>query len=403
MPLPIGSQSNVIEKRARWFVAPQSGGGLANAAYPVGAAPTDTTGGPVRVLVGSSIEHSQARELHGQTKQGARAFVGETYSAMRDTPFTIKARSVPPENLAGTVMPELHHLLRQVCGARTISAGTQIQYAPANIIRPTPLTIARLANENDAIFGEWGIDAVVNSWTLRWAGGAPPEHEFSGKIANYVAAAITTVNGAVTSSTSVTVSGASVINVGGRVQFGSDDNGGSGYLVSAIDAAGTGLTLATAVTVSDGAVVRPFMPAPTYTSQPPLGMVTGAVTIGGAQTPMTALEFTVDNQIQYIEDELGSAAFSDAVPGEQMIGGTLTLRATEQEVRRLVASQQFATAALVVSLGDGSTNRNHVLSVPQAEFNVSSIQPADVSTTQVQFRALDSTDDAADAFTFTMS
>lgn len=400
MPIQLGTESNLIESRARWFASPQAAGGTL--AVPVGAAVTDSAGGPIRALPGSSIDVTQSRALHGMTKEGTREYVGSTYTSMRDVPWTLKTRIIPPPDLDGTLMPEPHHLTRAAFGARTINAGTSIVYTAADIVRPNIVSLARLFNEGDPIFGEWLRDCVVAKWTLRWQGGQPPEMEYSGKAAGYVAASRTQLAAAVVSSTTITIDDADALQVGARVTIGGDDNSGAGYLVTARTNATT-FVVGTSLSAADNAVVVPFMPAPTYSDQEPLGAVVGGVTLGGVQIPLQGIEFSIDNQVAFIEDELGTESFSDGVPGDQALLGKLTLRATRDEVARHVGRQRFGTSALLLSCGDGAANRDHVFSWPQIEAWVSPVQPGPVSTTTVDFRALDSVDDAGDAFTYTVS
>lgn len=399
MPLQIGTESNVIQDRGRWFVAPQAVGGTI--VYPVGAAPTDTTGGPLRTLGGSSIDHAQQREKHGFTKQGTREFIGSLYTSMRDTPWKIEARLTPPSNFTA-IVPELHHLLTALLGSRTINAGTSYVYEAADIDRHDLLSLARLYNEQDEIFAEWLGDCVVSKGVFKWAGGSPPTWEFEGKAATYIAAGYTTLDGDVTTSTTIVIADGDAINVGARITIGTDDNGGAGYLVTDRTDATT-FVLDQSLSAADGATVRPFMPAPTYSTEPPIGAISGAVTLGGAQLPLTSLEFTIDNQTTFSEDEIATEAFADGIPGDQDLMGQFTVRATESQVADLVARQQFGTAALELACGDGAAGRNHTLSWPQIEMWVSNVQAAPVGTIAVDFRALDSVDGAGDAFTYTVA
>lgn len=397
MPLPVASESTVIRERQRFYIMPQAASGTLGA--PGGADPTTTTGGPCRVLE-SDFAVSIQKELHGFSQDGARDFVGSTYEKMREIPWTIKTRIAPPRNLSGTVVPETHHLMAAIFG-RSTYAGSEIQYLTDDKRRGSLLSLARLVNFNDRIFGEWLVDAIPNSVKFDCRGGEPPTLEFAGEAAQHIGCASTTLAAAMSSTDEATITHGNIADPGARVSIGSEDGSGAGLVVTSN--AGTALVIGSSISAADGAEVRPFMPDPTYSDQPALGAIEGGITIDGLQVPAQGFSVTVDWGTEYIRDEWGSSGLTDGVPGKQAITGEVVLRATESAVRRIVQNKRFATGAFAVAFGDGSTLRDQNLTAANVEFWVDRLSVDRVGALTIPFRCLDSTDGARDALIYSVA
>ena len=94
---------------------------------------------------------------------------------------------------------------------------------------------------------------------------------------------------------------------------------------------------------------------------------------------------------------------TDGPPGMSTLGGNITLRATENVLKYLPASGQFAAKNLVVTCGTASP-RLVTFTAPQIEIDRDKLTvDAARGTVAMPFRALDSADGAADAFSLVFS
>lgn len=386
--MTLGTQSSAIADRAAVYCSPQAS--TTAITYPVAGPPTTSAGGYVRTL-SSDIGMVQQTAVHGFTKRAPREFAGaagSTYPQIRTQEWSLEARLAPPAALAG--VPELHHLLTAVWGQTSAPTG-QRRYELATLNRHPLLSLARLANVDDRVVGEWLEGCVVSEMSLAWQGGTPPALTFSGRARRHIAAGATTLAAGVTSATAITIpaDAAHSIEVGARISVGAATN----VLVTAVNAAGTTLTVTPAVTAILGAEIRPWMPAPAPVLAQAFGAIEGSVSLGGVALPCTAMQWSINHSSTIVEDEIGAVSMTDAVPGETVMEGALTVRATEQEIRRLVARKRFTPVALTWVAGAG-VGRTATLSMPAIEMWVDkmSLGAGAPGTIEVPFRALDLTE-----------
>lgn len=392
-------QVTVHGRQQAFYVMPQSGSALV---APVGAVATSTTGGPVRVY-STDIAVKVAREVHEMSQEGRRAYSGQTYSGMMEVPVSISTPVIPGSTLAG--VPESFHLLKSVLGSGAFSSGANSTFGPADLNVAQRLSLGRLLNVDAPRFGEWVRDFVANEWKFEWAGGTPPKFTFSGEAANVIQASKALAASLSSATLTLQAGYEFALEVGTRVEIAGDNNSGAGFEVGAVDATGLIYTLTTtpSVSVSSGDSVLPYMPARTYSSQAPIGAVSGSVKFGSVDLPCTGFDFTASLGTEYVKDEVGSAEMSDAPPGISTLGGNLTLRATENVLKFLPASGQFAAKNLVVVCGTASP-RLVTFTAPQIEIDRDKLTvDSGRGTVSMPFRALDSADGAADAFSLVFS
>lgn len=403
MVLAVASESQLIQDRQRFFAAPQPTPGLAGLVPPVGAPPTLTTGGPVRVI-NSAIEVSQDREEHGFAQEGPD-FQGSTFTKPLECPWNFTSRIHPPSNLVGTIMPEIHHFMAAIFGNVTVTPGTSIAYNPVLARRGTRLSLARVGNYNDQFLGEWLYDAIPSRLSFIADGQDAPRFEVSGEAAGHVAATFTTLDGAISAASEITIANPRAVETGSILQVNGDNNAGAGYAVSARNAAGTGLTLPGAtLTAPDGAEVRPFMPDPTYSLQPAFGQIEGVLSIGGVSLAVQSFRLDADLQTEFIKNEAFSSALTDGVPGKLMLTGTTTVRATESQVRFIASRKGFSNSTFNIEYGAGTVGRRLILAAPAVETWVRGANySGQTSTIEVPFKCLDTVEGAADALTATWS
>tara|TARA_Y100000114_G_scaffold26166_2_gene21916 strand:- start:3332 stop:4528 length:1197 start_codon:yes stop_codon:yes gene_type:complete len=392
-------QVTVHGRQQAFFVMPQPTDALV---APVGAVATSTTGGPLRVY-STDIAVKVAREVHEMSQEGRRVYSGQTYSGMMEVPISISTPVIPGSSLTG--VPESFHLLKSVLGSGSFSSGVNSTFGPADLNVAQRLSLARLLNVDAPRFGEWVRDFIPNEFKMEWAGGSPPKFTFTGEAANVIQASkglAATLSG---STLTLQAGYEFALEAGTRVEIAGDNNSGAGWLIASVDSTGLIYTVTgtPSVSISGGESVLPYMPARTYSSQAPIGAVSGSVKFGSVDLPCTGFDFTANLGTEYVKDEVGSAAMTDGPPGMSTLGGNITLRATENVLKFLPASGQFAAKNLVVTCGTASP-RLVTFTAPQIEIDREKLSvDAARGTVAMPFRALDSADGAADAFSLVFS
>jgi hypothetical protein len=188
----------------------------------------------------------------------AQAFV----KGMRGGKWT--AVSYVKPNGAG-VAPDIGELIRAAMGTETVNGGVSVVYSLADAA-PVSLQLARRVGDGlyEVING-----AVVEQMDLELQGNSPPKITFSGSFATYghlfgCTVAANALAAATTVQYTTTMKGS--VSKNARVAFGSEDNAGAGYLVTAVDNTVSPPTmtispgLANGITLGDA--IKPLTPTP---------------------------------------------------------------------------------------------------------------------------------------------
>lgn len=379
-----------------FFVMPQTSDALV---YPVSGPATTSAGGPMRVL-SSDVAPVRGFELHEHSQEGQGAYEGQHYPTMLECPISIVVPIIPGSDL--TAVPEAHHLIASVWGASTFSSGTFMTYSFANITLPTRLSIGRFANMSRPTWGEWASNLLLSTFKLEWAGGSPPQMTFSGEANSHIAAARAEVASTISSQTAVSLGAARVgaVHPNARVTIGTNTD----VLVTAVAANGTDLTLGTAISAAAGDPIFPYAPARSgYSSNPAIGSVGGGFTLFGRTYTPTAVELTVERNLEFEKNTVGASAFTEATAQRLTRSGQVTLRAGDEATALLARIQQrnsTEVAQAVLVIGNQAT-RQSTLTLPRCRLigdKASMDQGA--GTITVPWVAEDSTDGADDAGTW---
>lgn len=221
-------------------------------------------------------------------------------------PMLIKPRA------AGTP-PDGGVLLKGLFGRETIVAGTSVKYHP---LRTSDLRQTHTLWIKDGHFLYRALGVVLTKGTFPIKADNSEEAlgrvNFEGSFAELKWTGTDEVAAvAAGGATAVTVKDAKKFSVGSYVYFGaSNDNGGVGYLVSAVNYGTNVLTipaLTTGVAVDD--LVRPWLPVGVENGTPVSGNL-GAVTRGGTSLPLMSGEITYEFPVKVMNEEKNGQLFA---------------------------------------------------------------------------------------------
>lgn len=302
---------------------------------------------------------------------------------------------VIPSGSAGTP-PDLHPMYKAAMGSYANTPATSDAYTLANSQTPDTLTLLRHMTDvlSESAWGCW-----VDEMTLSVQGGETPKVKFAGGGMGYVLTGTSTLNGAMSGSTTMVVQTADgyAFATNSLIQIGST----SGIVVTA-DSSRPSFTTDGSVTESNGAAVIPYAPTET-TAGSPIAGISGSVTYDSDAVNVTGLEVSLKNGFRPLDDEALEEYPSDFVPGFREVTGNITLRARKDWVVHVANRLEYSTQALTVVLGS-TAGSILTVSVPYAELDYSAIDvPAgdgDVVLT-LPFVALGSSGEDELALTFT--
>jgi len=210
---------------------------------------------------------------------------------------------IRPSGSAGT-QPMSKVLYESLMGVETVSASTSVTYSQAT----TKPSFTLWVKKGDVVKFGRGACCTKAALNLTNKGGAAID--FSGGFLQMGWAGVSAVNGAVSSSTSVTVDNAKLFTADARVQIGSDDNSGDGYIVNSVDVDTNILTLADPVTCSDDAVIKGFLP--TYTAVgSPLENKDTEIKFNGVAKNLKSFSLEISSPVKFLTDEITTSGYAD--------------------------------------------------------------------------------------------
>lgn len=269
---------------------------------------------------------------------------------------------------------------------KPISAGTQpdvgaiitaagFSYA-ANVysLNSSDASSLQLIKAED-VYQEVVNGAWVEELDFNVEGNGIPTMVAKGKFASHghIMGTITAASG---SGTSVTLDSGDAwkITPGARVTVDEDNNSGDGYLVTAVNAAGTGLTLdASAGTLSGGEVVAPFIPS-TTTGGTVLGAIDCSLSVGGSSVGFIDFKLNYKTGISGLDQEASSDRASQVVRGMREVTGTMKFYLLDENAGFLGSAWNGATQEVICRVGADVSGERMLITMPAARLSVAEIE-----------------------------
>lgn len=298
--------------------------------------------------------------------------------------------AVKPQT-AGTA-PDVGELIKAALGVETDGASDVI-YSLSDTVRNS-LQMAR--HVGDGLY-EVATGCAVEQLDIECQGGADPKLTFSGFFATYGwVYGTTVVNNESSSATQIEYNASHPGNLGvnGRVKFGTEDNSGAGYLITAVNQTANPphITISPGLAngVSEGAVIAPFTPTPSLGGTIIGGQSCG-LTVDAVATGFVGLTMSVKTGHHARDKEATATRPTGIIGGKREITGELTVYFKDTENGKILGrAWDGTTRALIIRLGPDVAGSRMKISVPKAFVEVTPIEVPESgeAMAKIKFRAL---------------
>lgn len=278
--------------------------------------------------------------------------------------FTIPLYFSPSGSLGSVPMGKV--LFESLMGTETINASTSVVYSQATTKPSFSLWVQR----GHTLFFARG--ACVSSARINATNKGGAMVTFSGGFMEMGWAGTSTVDGAVSSSSTVVVATGTgkYFTAGAHVKFATDDNSNAGYEIDSIS--GDTLTMVDTVSISDGAAIVGFLPVNTAVGTPLENRKT-AITFDAVAQNIKSLDITINSPVVYLENEITTTNYpADYIEDRRDISGTVNLVFRAADVKYFKDAYDTNMVAIVITIGDTSGDKVQI-GLPTAQLEVPNV------------------------------
>lgn len=267
------------------------------------------------------------------------------------------------------VLPDIDRVFQAASMTATVVPATSVTYNFTNTLVPTAIL------SDNEIVSQLAYGAVVQELGFVFSGNDFTKITASG-IASYSVRTGTselTANAAA-AATAISVTDASLFEVGGYIQAGADNNTNDGYQVTAIDEGLNTIDITPALVVgaSLGDAVGPLIPDLSTAGSSQTG-IAGSITLAGNTLCMTDGSVTITSEYGSQQDKFGVQSYDvNPVLTDRRVNATFTLYGRRSNLTAFVNAARIGTEPLVVTSGDTAPNRFEV-SIPQFQIEVDNL------------------------------
>lgn len=351
-----------------------------------GVLETPTSANAVLVIaataIGQEIEKIEDAQLRGSrsrlTPIKGRTHPGEwslkTYCKPSGTPET---------------PPEADVLFECLMGTKDVSGGKVTYEFDSDTNLPS---FSMWVKKGHAVFALEGC--TVNQATFSVSGGEIVSIDWSGQFMIwYYAGTDELAEQATASSSTITVKDAKRFRGANkiRINIGSDDNSGEGYLVTSINYSTNqlGISPVLGTTQNANALVTGWCPTEsTEVGSPVHGKIT-TVTIGSLNATLLGAQVNVVNNIRYYEDEMNQQWYPTAygAVGVRGVEGSMSLYFRRQVMQYFYKAEYQVSEALSILCGN-ATGSKMQLYMPKIEYKTPTISGDEEIMTELGFTAV---------------
>ncbi len=270
---------------------------------------------------------------------------------------------IRPSGTAGTP-PMGKFLFESLMGTETISAGTSVTYGQAT----TKPSFTLWVKSGHTVF--FGTGACCDKMVLSAVNKGAAKAIFNGGFMKLGWAGTDTVNGAVSSSTTVTVVNGKRFTAGAYVQIDTDTNSGAGYKINSVS--GNDLTMADSITCSDGVTIKGYLPTYTAVGSPVENKNT-SITIGGSSATLKAINLDYTSPAIYQTEEITTSGYpEDYVEDRRNITAKLDMLFRQSTLEYFYDGLNNVSQAVVITIGT-SAGSICTINLPYSEIEVPEI------------------------------
>lgn len=291
--------------------------------------------------------------------------------------------------------PDLGELYRAAFSTETIVGGTSVTYQFSDSQAPRSLELIEHCGDDlmKVINGCYVEQAIIEV-----TGGSAPKVTFSGSFASYhYMFGTATVSGAHSASDpTIQLTDASgdefKLSPGVLIKFGSNDNAGAGYLVTAIDSASLCTISPSLVgSLTGGELVAPVTPSQTFAAGSILGGVECSLSIDSTSIGFISGKVTVNTGIKGLDKEATAAsATSVALTGPRSVEGEYDVYFLDENSRFLGSAWAATTAThnVVMRLGANTAGARCKVNTPKCRFDVMDVPSVDGEVSMAKIKTV---------------
>lgn len=290
------------------------------------------------------------------------------------------------------VAPRLGIFLKAGFGTESISGGASVTYV-LDKAAPRSLQLARYVGDGlyEVITGAW-----VEQIDIEMSGGGDAKVTFSGGFATYGWAFGTTVGvgGALVGASALPYKtedkGAYGKNV--HLKYHTHDNGGAGYLVTAVDDSTTPPTLTVSPVLesaaSEGETIAPCLPSPTWPTETIISAVNSAFTCDSIAMGIISGKFSIKTGIHALDKEATTNRPSRLARGEREVTADFQAYYVDDVTGPIIGRAQAGTATRSLSLriGENVAAQRLTVAAAKAFVTISDVDVPDAEESTVNIK-----------------
>lgn len=294
-------------------------------------------------------------------------------------------------NAAGTA-PDIGEILKAAYGIETVSGGVSVTYSLSGSSLAEPYT-GQLVRHAGNYFFEVANGCVVEEVTYEIAGNDEPKISFSGSFAQYgwcYGGTTTATVSAAASTFTLAAADRGKIGVNARIQIGTDDNSGAGYLVTAYNTS-TGVVTFSPVlanTQTGATTIVPYTPTPT-TSGTIIGGIDAGLTLGSDSLGFISGKVTVKTGNRLLDKEATAVRPSRAARGPREISGEIDAYfLSENSAQKVGKAWESALQSVLLRFGSNTAGSRLKLNFANARVQVTPVELPEAEEATCKFKFL---------------
>jgi len=342
-----------------------------------------------------STDFKMTQERKDRKEKGSTRSIVDRFSGKKSAEWNI-TKYILPSGTAGTA-PDDDALFEAAMGTGSNDPGVSEIYSLAAEPAITLDLVREVGPFREAVQG-----AVPDNMEISFGGGEEPKVTFSGPGKDLLTCGRDSLSAGVDASTTIKIFKPYQFEVGMYVKIGTDDNGGAGFLITAIDVGLLELTVADVATAPNGFVIP--MPVTATTAGDVIPVIVGSVDLGtGGSHPVTSGRVTLNNNLAMRNDEFGSDAPTGArYPAFREVTFSLDIYLLAGDIDIINSAKKFVQNDVAIILG-GTAGKILTIDMNQCEFEIPAITiPEEGETTiSISGKALGSAGEDELTVTFT--
>ena len=296
---------------------------------------------------------------------------------------------------AAGVAPDMGPVLQAAFGTETIVGGTSVAYTLKESGTPDSLSFVRHSGDG---FYEGCSGAWVEQVDTEIVGGGICKITANGGFARYIhmysGITVDSIQTAPDTTIKLTTGHAARVSVGARIKFDTEDNGGAGYLVTAVDTTTDIITISPTLAggLADLDAVAPVSPTPV-----PAGAIQGGIACGlsvdATAIGMISGKLSFSTGIHGLDKEATANRATRLARGTRSITGTIEVYYLDENSPYLAGAWSGTTRNIEQRAGPDTAAARLKIQTPKARMAVApmAVPEADEATATITYVARKST------------